>query len=65
MALQQEAGHQTPLDKLVAKLPVSRPLRISLRNTFRRKGRLARTLITLMLGGRHLYERHHCPRLAF
>lgn len=30
---------------------ISRPLRISLRNTFRRKGRLALTLITLSLGG--------------
>ncbi|MFT5193040.1 MAG: putative ABC transport system permease protein [Cellvibrionaceae bacterium] len=29
----------------------SRPLRLSLRNTFRRKGRLALTLFTLMLGG--------------
>ncbi|MBE0696982.1 MAG: ABC transporter permease, partial [Anaerolineaceae bacterium] len=30
---------------------ISRPLLISLRNTFRRKGRLALTLITLTLGG--------------
>ncbi len=30
---------------------LSRPLRISLRNTFRRRGRLALTLITLTLGG--------------
>ncbi len=30
---------------------ISRPLLISLRNTFRRKGRLALTLITLILGG--------------
>ncbi len=30
---------------------ISRPLMISLRNTFRRKGRLALTLITLSLGG--------------
>jgi putative ABC transport system permease protein len=49
--LQQERSHQTPIDKLLANLPLSRPLRISLRNTFRHKGRLARTLITLMLGG--------------
>ncbi len=49
--LQQDAGHETPIDKGLARLPVSRPVRISLRNTFRRKGRLARTLITLMLGG--------------
>ena len=49
--LQQEPGHETPIEKALGRLPVSRPLRISLRNTFRRKGRLARTLITLMLGG--------------
>ena len=30
---------------------VSRPMQLSLRNTFRRKGRLALTLITLVLGG--------------
>jgi putative ABC transport system permease protein len=30
---------------------LSRPLQLSLRNTFRRKGRLALTLITLILGG--------------
>ncbi len=30
---------------------MSRPLRLSLRNTFRRRGRLVRTLIPLMLGG--------------
>ena len=30
---------------------LSRPLLISLRNTFRRKGRLALTMITLTLGG--------------
>ena len=36
---------------LQEKLNVPRPLRLSLRNTFRRKGRLVRTLITLMLGG--------------
>lgn len=30
---------------------VSRPMQISLRNTFRRRGRLALTLITLVLGG--------------
>jgi putative ABC transport system permease protein len=44
------------LDRLVegatSALPVlSRPTRISLRNTFRRKGRLALTLSTLTLGG--------------
>ena len=30
---------------------VSRPMQLSLRNTFRRKGRLALTLVTLVLGG--------------
>lgn len=41
------------IDRLILSLqehlPLSRPLRISIRNTFRRKGRLARTVITLML----------------
>lgn len=32
-------------------LPLSRPARLSLRNTFRRRGRLIRTLIPLILGG--------------
>ncbi len=49
--LEQGGVQQTPLDRGLAKLPVSRPLHISLRNTFRRKGRLARTLITMILGG--------------
>ncbi len=41
-----------PLDRLLAQLRVlSRPLILSIRNTFRRKGRLALTLITLTLGG--------------
>ncbi|MCA9981538.1 MAG: ABC transporter permease, partial [Anaerolineales bacterium] len=31
--------------------PFSRPLRLTIRNTFRRRGRLALTLLTLMLGG--------------
>lgn len=33
------------------RLPLSRPLRLSLRNTFRRRGRLVRTLIPLILSG--------------
>jgi putative ABC transport system permease protein len=39
------------LQKAQETLGLSRPLRLSLRNTFRRKGRLARTLIPLVLGG--------------
>jgi putative ABC transport system permease protein len=40
------------IDRLLEKIHgVSRPLLISLRNTFRRKGRLALTLFTLTLGG--------------
>ena len=39
------------LRSLQQRLPISRPMRLSLRNTFRRKGRLVRTLIPLMLGG--------------
>jgi putative ABC transport system permease protein len=39
-------------DRLLEAMPwVSRPLMLSLRNTFRRKGRLALTLATLILGG--------------
>ena len=39
------------LQNRLARLPLTRPMRLSIRNTFRRKGRLARTLIPLMLGG--------------
>lgn len=40
------------IDKLLERIRgVPRPLLLSLRNTFRRKGRLALTLITLTLGG--------------
>src|SRR5690606_26342917 len=45
----------TPLAKrfndLQQHLPISRPARLALRNTFRRRGRLIRTLIPLTLGG--------------
>ncbi len=42
----------TPIDRLITRLHgVSRPMRLALRNTFRRKGRLARTLAALALGG--------------
>jgi putative ABC transport system permease protein len=37
--------------RLHTRLHLSRPLQLSLRNTFRRRGRLARTLIPLGLGG--------------
>ncbi|NPV86324.1 MAG: ABC transporter permease [Anaerolineae bacterium] len=39
------------LDFFITRLHLPRPLLISLRNTFRRKGRLALTLITLAMGG--------------
>ncbi len=39
------------LDRLLLALNLPRPLRLSLRNTFRRRGRLALTLLTLALGG--------------
>lgn len=43
---------QGPLDRLIEKIRfLSPPLLISLRNTFRRKGRMALTLLTLSLGG--------------
>lgn len=45
----------TPLAQRLAawqqQLPLSRPARLALRNTFRRRGRLIRTLIPLTLGG--------------
>ena len=40
-----------PRFELHVRLPFSRPTLLSLRNTFRRKGRLALTLATLILGG--------------
>jgi putative ABC transport system permease protein len=44
--------HRGWIDRRLASLKgISRPLLISLRNTFRHKGRLALTLITLTLGG--------------
>jgi putative ABC transport system permease protein len=40
------------LDRIIESVPgTSRPLLLSLRNTFRRKGRLALMLATLTLGG--------------
>lgn len=41
---------QTWLD-FQQRLPLSRPMRLAVRNTFRRRGRLIRTLIPLTLGG--------------
>ncbi len=42
----------TPLDRLLNRLHgLSRPTRLALRNTFRRRGRLVRTLAALALGG--------------
>lgn len=42
----------TPVDRLIARVPrLSRPTRLALRNTFRQRGRLMRTLIALALGG--------------
>ena len=47
-----QRGSRTLLDRLLATLSfISRPLLLSLRNTFTRKMRLALTLITLVLGG--------------
>jgi putative ABC transport system permease protein len=41
-----------PFNRLIAAFPgISRPLILSLRNTFRRKGRVALTLATLAIGG--------------
>jgi putative ABC transport system permease protein len=46
-------GNARPKDKSVSKgaLFLSRPMRLSLRNAFRKRTRLALTLITLVLGG--------------
>ena len=46
-------GNAKPKDKSVSKgaLFLTRPMRLSLRNAFRKKTRLALTLITLVLGG--------------
>ncbi|NTW00391.1 MAG: ABC transporter permease, partial [Oscillochloris sp.] len=42
----------SPIDRLIGLFSgISRPTRLALRNTFRRKGRLIRTLIALSLGG--------------
>jgi putative ABC transport system permease protein len=48
----QARGEQGPLDRRLQQVRgLSRPLLLSLRNTFRRKGRLALTLTTLTLAG--------------
>lgn len=50
--LNEGAGEHSVVDRLVESVRgLSRPMLISLRNTFRRKGRLALTLATLSLGG--------------
>ena len=53
--LELSDGRRSHIDEVMqdrlARLPLTRPMRLSIRNTFRRKGRLARTLIPLMLGG--------------
>ncbi|HEX9012961.1 MAG TPA: ABC transporter permease, partial [Anaerolineaceae bacterium] len=47
-----QAGRRSRLDRSIGALrSASRPLLLSLRNTFRRRGRLALTLFTLSLGG--------------
>ena len=48
---QQDASTTHPLIVWQQRLPISRPMRLALRNTFRRRGRLIRTLIPLTLGG--------------
>ncbi len=44
-------GKDAPAGRLYEALNLSRPTRLALRNTFRRRGRLVRTLIALALGG--------------
>jgi putative ABC transport system permease protein len=49
---QSSAQGQGTIDRFLGRVrSLSRPMRISLRNAFRRKGRLLLTLITLTLGG--------------
>ncbi len=50
MASARHASARGRMDRLLAHIRVSRPLALSLRNTFRRKGRLTLTLLTLGLG---------------
>ncbi len=48
----QRAGHRSLIDALLARVRgLPRPTLLSLRNTFRRKGRLVLTLLTLTLAG--------------
>ena len=47
----QEGGFAARIQRIQAHLPLSRPVQLSLRNIFRRRGRLIRTLIPLMLSG--------------
>jgi putative ABC transport system permease protein len=49
--LSEPARQVGRLDRLLLSLKLSRPARLSLRNTFRRRGRLLLTLLTLALGG--------------
>jgi len=48
----EQGSSTTWFDRLLGKMVwVSRPILLSIRNTFRRKGRLALTLFTLIIGG--------------
>jgi len=48
----QQGSNANWFDRLLGKIAwISRPVLLSIRNTFRRKGRLALTLFTLILGG--------------
>lgn len=47
----ENTGFIKRLQAVQERIQLQRPLSISLRNTFRRRGRLVRTLIPLMLGG--------------
>ncbi|MBM4414663.1 MAG: ABC transporter permease, partial [Chloroflexi bacterium] len=45
-------AHESRIDRLIGRIRrLRRPTRLALRNTFRQRGRLARTLIALALGG--------------
>jgi len=49
--IDERVAHGSRLERLLARLPLRRPLLLSLRNTLRRRGRLALTLLTLATGG--------------
>ena len=50
-AAPSEGGFAARIQQIQARLPLPRPVQLSIRNIFRRRGRLIRTLIPLILSG--------------